>query len=151
MVRLRHPELKELGDDLLGIVFFRIEGGAQIEVLEEEFFNLAAIGLDGGAETHQPLRAGANFWQRSYAGIMDAAGGGGDQVAYQVIEQAFEGLVELEFFEGVRIEAVDFAVKALEDGQAGADLFHPEQMGLVAVVEIGGVVGKLVGEINQLS
>ena len=46
------------------------------------------------------------------------------------------------------IDLFDFAVEAVEGGDAFADLFERQQMGFVAVVEVGGVVGDFVGQVD---
>ncbi len=50
----------------------------------------------------------------------------------------------------VGIDLLDFAIKALEDRHAFADFLEREEMGFVAVVEVGGVVGDFVGQVDEL-
>ena len=50
----------------------------------------------------------------------------------------------------VGILLLDFAEETFKHGHACADLFEREQMGFVAVVEVGGVVADFVGQVDEL-
>ena len=73
-----------------------------------------------------------------------------DQVVDQAVEDTLQGLVELQFVWSLGVELRDFAVEAFEDGDALADFFQRQQMRFVAVVEVGGVVGDFIGEVDEL-
>ncbi len=68
----------------------------------------------------------------------------------ETVEDALQGFVEFQLVGRVGIDLLDFAVEALEDGDAFADFFQREEMSFVSVVEVGGVVGDFVGQVDQL-
>src|SRR6185312_17505565 len=84
------------------------------------------------------------------ARIVQAAAGVGDQVGHQAVEHALQRLIELQFVRGIGIGALGVAIKELEHRHAGANLLQGEDVRLEAVVEVGRVVGDLVGQVNEL-
>src|SRR6202142_3837895 len=74
-----------------------------------------------------------------------------DQISYPAVEYALERLIEFQLIDRVRVDRFDFAVEALEDGDAVADLVKGEQAGFEAIVEVSGAVGNFVGDIDELS
>ena len=68
----------------------------------------------------------------------------------ETVQDALQGFVEFQLVGGVGIDLLDFAIEAFEDGHAFADFVEREQMRFVAVVEVGGVVGDLVGQVDEL-
>src|SRR5246500_5574550 len=75
---------------------------------------------------------------------------GPDQIVHQPVEHAFQGLVELQLLGGLGIKLSDLAIEALENSNALPDFFQRQQVRFVAVIEIGGVVGDFVREVDQL-
>ena len=73
-----------------------------------------------------------------------------DQVVNEAIEDPLQSFVEFKFVQRVRIDLFDFAVEELEDGNAFADFLEREQMRLVSIVEVGGVIGDFVGQVDEL-
>jgi hypothetical protein len=61
-----------------------------------------------------------------------------------------ESLIDGELGRGVGIAVEDGVVKTAEEGDAGPDLIDGEDAGVEAVVEVGGEVGDLVGEVDEL-
>ena len=50
----------------------------------------------------------------------------------------------------IGIGPLDLAEETLEDRHSVADLLERQQMGFVAVVEVGGVVADFVGQVDEL-
>ncbi len=94
-------------------------------------------------------------WRRTsssgaYAGPLDAGGGGGDEVGGEVVEHALDGLEHADLFANAGKLLADLVVEAGEEGHGFADLFDAEDAGFDAVIEVGGVVADLVGEVDEL-
>ena len=73
-----------------------------------------------------------------------------NQIADHAIQNPLHGFVELQFLRNVGIELFGLAKEAVENRNAAAYLFQRQQVGFVAVIEIGGVVGNFVGQIDEL-
>ena len=86
----------------------------------------------------------------SNSGAGHVAAGLLDQVDDQHIQHALESFVEDQFFVGLRELLLHGSVEALEDADMLADMVKGENAGFHAVVKIGGEVGDLVGEIDEL-
>jgi hypothetical protein len=56
---MRHPELEQLANDPLGVILFRIERRAEVEVFIEKLLGAASFFFYLGAERGQSARAGA--------------------------------------------------------------------------------------------
>ena len=54
------------------------------------------------------------------------------------------------FSRALRVAALDFIIKSREQRHLGANHVDVQQLRFVAVVEVGGVVGDLVDEIDEL-
>ena len=67
-----------------------------------------------------------------------------------MVEHALGGFVEFQLLEALRVAALDFLVKSGEERHLRANHFDIQHLCFVAVVEVGGVVGDLVHEIDQL-
>jgi len=50
----------------------------------------------------------------------------------------------------VGVNPLDLKKEAFEDGNAFADLIECQQVGFVAVVEIGSVIADLIGQVDEL-
>ena len=68
----------------------------------------------------------------------------------KIVEHALGGFVEFQFLRALRVAALDFFIKSREQRHLGANHFDIQHMRFVAVVEVGGVVGDLVDEIDEL-
>ena len=145
-----HPEGEQLADDALGVVLFPGEGGAEVKILVEKSFGLFSFGFHFGAERGQALGMAAHVVQGLNSRLLYSRLRIDDQVSHQAVEHALQGFVELQLLWSFGIKPLDLGIEALEDGQTGADLVEREQMGFVAVVEVGGVVGDFVGEVDEL-
>ena len=73
-----------------------------------------------------------------------------DQVADHAIENPLHRFVEFQFLHDIGIGLFGLAIEAVEDRNAAADLRKRQQVGFIAVIEIGGVVGDFVGQIDEL-
>ena len=93
----------------------------------------------------------ADVFESADFGLLQPGARVGDQVVHEQVEDALEGFVEFQLVGGVGIKVFDFAIEALEDGHAFADLLEGKKMSFVSVVEVGGVVGDFVGQVDQLS
>src|ERR1700751_2396325 len=91
-----------------------------------------------------------DVFERSNSSLIQASSRIGDQVVDEEVEDALEGFVEFQLVGGVGIKLLGFAVEALEGGHTFADLVEREKMRFIAVVEIGGVVGDFVGQVDEL-
>ena len=91
-----------------------------------------------------------DVFERSNSSLIQTSSRIGDQVVDEEVEDALEGFVEFQLVGGVGIKLLGFAVEALEDGHTFADLVEREKMRFIAVVEIGGVVGDFVGQVDEL-
>src|SRR4029077_8356583 len=76
---------------------------------------------------------------------------GPDQIVHQPVEHAFQGLVELQLLGSLRVKLSDFAIEALENLNAFPNLFQRQQVRFVSVIQIGGVVGDFIREVDELS
>ena len=150
-IGLCHPELKQFTDHPLGVVLFRVERGAEVEILVKKFFGLSPLLLGWCTELDEPARADAHILQCADAGLTDLFFRILDQIPCPMVEYAFDRLVEFQFLDRVRIDRFNFAVEALEYGDAVANLFEREQVGLITIVEVGRAVGNLIGDVDELS
>ena len=76
--------------------------------------------------------------------------GGGDEVVGEDVLHELQGFVEEEFLFDAGVLLFDACVAAGEDVDVLSDVADLEQAGLDAVVEVGGEVGDLVGEVDDL-
>ena len=143
------PVSEEVSDDLLAIGLLRSQRIAVVEVLGEELLGLGALGVGRGTKGRQPLRMMAHVFHRLYAAFGNAPGGVVYQVGDQVVQHALQRLVKLELRRGREL-LLHLAQIAVKEADAAANPFQLQQSGLKAVVEIGRVVGNLVGVVNQL-
>jgi hypothetical protein len=91
----------------------------------------------------------ADVFERAGADGRVLAQGGGDQVVGEDVLHQLQRLVEEELGVDAGVLALDLVVAAGEDGR-GRGCGDLEQAGLDAVVEVGGEVGDLVGEVDDL-
>jgi hypothetical protein len=85
--------------------------------------------------------------------VMPSADLGADFVQRSVtssVEDALEGFIDGELGRGAGILLEHCVVEAAEERDAFADLFEGEDAGVEAVVEVGGEVGDLVGQVDEL-
>ncbi len=75
----------------------------------------------------------------------------GDQIIDKAIQDALQGLVEFLLVGGFGIDLLYFAEETVEYGNSFANLFERKQMRFVSVIEVGGVVGDLIGQVDELS
>ena len=92
-------------------------------------------------------RTSASDLDRSLA---DAAAGGGDQVGDHAVEHGLERLVEFQLLAHLGVARFRLLVQTVEHGHAGADVVELQNVRLVAIIEVGGVVGDLVGQVDEL-
>src|SRR5208282_4949461 len=97
------------------------------------------------------MRAGANACKIAHTRQPDCFFGVLDQISHPTVEHTFERLIEFQLIDRVWIDGFDFAVEALKNWNAFANLLECEQMGFVAVIEVGSAVGNFVGDIDELS
>jgi hypothetical protein len=145
-----HPVGEQLADDALGVFLLSLQGGAEIEIFVEKVFELAALLCNRRAESGEAFGMAADRVQGMRTGLLEALPGARDQVADQAVEDPLHGLVEEKFLGCLGVQGLYFAVAAVEQIHAAEDLLDREQAGFVAIVQISGVVGDLVGEVDQL-
>jgi len=73
-----------------------------------------------------------------------------NEVSGEKIEDALKGFVEFQLGPRMRMRGVEFAIEAGEERVAGQDLVDREEAGFQAVVNVGGVVGDFVNEVDKL-
>ncbi len=81
---------------------------------------------------------------------MEATAGVLDQVGDEVVQHALERLVEFELVADAAEFPLNLAEVAVEDCDPAANVFEFEQVRFVAIVKVGGVVGDLVGMVDEL-
>src|SRR5260370_1963369 len=89
--RRSHEKLKELGDYLLRHFFFRLQFGAEIEVLVQKRSQLSLLFLYVRAQTNQRPGMAAHVLDRLDSGSGDERSSVGDQVAHPVLQHPLEG------------------------------------------------------------
>ncbi len=137
-------------DDLGGVGASLLHAGGVVEMRVEEFLGGGAGGFDLRAEGCQAARRVADTSECSGAETGCAGAHFGQQISYQEIQYALEGFVRAELGRGGGIFAEHGVMEIAKEGHACADLLEGENAGFKAVVEIGGEVGDLVGQIDQL-
>ena len=74
-----------------------------------------------------------------------------DQIADHAIEDSLYRFVKLQFLDRGGIDFFGFAIITVKHRNATADLGERKQMRFKSVVEIGGVVGDFVSQVDELS
>ena len=97
------------------------------------------------------MRVGAHIFKISDTCQPNLFFGVLDQISDPAVEYTFNRLVEFQLVDRVGIDRFDFAVEALEDRDALADLLQREQARFVTIVEVGCTVGDFIGDIDELS
>src|ERR1700728_1332739 len=149
-LRVGHPESEEFVDDSFRVLFFFRQRWTVIEIFVEEVSVPLPLGFDRRAEGDEPFGMFANVIEGLDFGFTSAGARVGDQIVDEKIQHPLHGLVEFQFVGCVGIDLLDFTIKAPEERNAFADLFEREKMGFVAVVEVGGVIGDFVGQVDEL-
>src|SRR5579863_3508703 len=145
-----HPESEELGDDAFGDVLFVGQRRAEVEIFIKKIFGLFALRVNRGAESGQTTWMAANVVQRLDSSFRDALLRGSDQIVDKTVENALQSLVELQFLGGFWISLLHLAIKPRENGYSFANFVERQQVRFVAIVEVGGVVGDLISEVDEL-
>jgi hypothetical protein len=165
VARLAQGELSVLRRHMLGMLEIKGEkrvergygavavfgdGGIGIEAGEEKAFERTVLLRDFGREGDQAARVAANVVDGFHSGVLNLFSGVIDQVGGQAIEDLLQGFVEFEFGFAVGIAAINFAVSGVEERDFGAQLFEAHQVRFETVVEVGGVVGDFVDQVDEL-
>jgi hypothetical protein len=117
----------------------------------EEGFRCGAFRLHLRTERGDTRGCSAYVRERGSSDLGDPTVGFFDQICDEGVEDAVEGLVDgLLGRSAAGVFRSDFVVKAVEEGDAIADLVDLEDAGVEAIVEVGGEVGDLVGDIDEL-
>ena len=145
-----HPVAEEVVDDLLRVRFLGAQRLAVVEVLGEKLLGLGALRVDGGAEGGQPLGMKADVIDRPHPRFAQPEPGLFDQVGDQLVQHPFERLVELELVAHAAELQLHLAEVAVKNCHPAANLVEFEQLRLIAIVQVGGVVGNLVGQVDEL-
>src|ERR1051326_7240773 len=117
-----HPESEKFADDPLGVVFFVGQAGAEVDGLVQKIFGLLSLGINLRAESCDTLRMIADPFQRLNIGLVEASASVSDKVIGEAVEDALEDLVEFQFFGRLRVEFRHFAIEALENRYALANV-----------------------------
>src|SRR5581483_313862 len=119
-------------------------------VCVEELLHLATLCFHLGAERHQPGSMYADILQASNLCTLDVLLCVANQVTDEPIEYSLEGFVELQLLQGAGKGPLDFRIVALENTYPQPDAVQGKQAGFEAIVQVGGAVGNLVGQIDEL-
>ena len=92
----------------------------------------------------------ANIFQRMRARGFHALPGVRDQVSDKAVKNAFQRLVKDQLLGDIRVPVSCLAVMPRKKIHAVRNLLDREQPRFVTIVEVGGVVGNLVGQVDEL-
>src|SRR5271156_5154812 len=151
LVRMIEEESKQFVEGRDGAVAVFGDGGFGIEPRKEETFQRAVLFRDFGGESDDAFGVMADIFDRLQSRFFDLPLGIFDQVGGQTVEDLLEGFVEFQFFFAGGVTLIDFGVGAFENRQVGAELLEVNQMRFVAIVEVGGVVGDFVDQVDESS
>ena len=73
-----------------------------------------------------------------------------DEISREAIEDVFQRFIEFQLPRSARMAMLDLGISRIEYGNFRAQLLEIEEARLETIVEIGGVVGDFVDEIDQL-
>src|SRR5208282_1238159 len=142
-----HPVGEEFSGNALGVFFLCRERRAVVKVLVEKVFQPVALLFDGRAEGGKPLFVAADTFKRMHARRFHALRRVRNQVSDQAVKNAFQRLVKDQLLGSIRVPVSCLAVMPRKKIHAVRNLLDLQQAGLVAVVQVGGVVGNLVGQV----
>ncbi len=146
-----YPEVEERRDYFFRLVVLQFELGAGVEVVVEVLLLLQALGLDRVRERGDALAVLADAFEGVQAVGFEVGSGVVDQVVGEDVLHQLQGLVEEVFFVDFGVLAFHCGETARENADVLAQVRNFEQAGFDAVVEVGGEVGDLVGEVDDLS
>ena len=144
------PVVEEGGDDFFCLVVLEFELRAGVEVVVEVLLFLDAFGFDFGREGGDSLAVEADALQGFERVELEVGAGGVDEVVGEDVLHKLQGLVEEVLLVDLGVLAFDDIETAREDADVLADVVDLEQARFDAVVEVGGEVGDLVGEVDDL-
>src|SRR4029077_12427893 len=124
--------------------------GIVVETREQEFLEHRVFAGQRRAESRETARLVPDVSDAWYACRRHDGSRILDQSGRKMVEHALGGFVEFQLLEALRVAAVDFFIKSGKQRHLGADHSDIQDLRFVAVVEVGGVVGDLVDEIDQL-
>src|SRR5579884_3532326 len=113
-------------------------------------FSFAAFFVYFRAESGQPVWPASQVLQRRDLRFADSTLRVLYQIGYESVEHALQGLVELQLLRYSGILLLGLAVKPVEDADLAPNLRHREQLRFIAVIQVGGVVGDLIGKVYEL-
>src|SRR6202790_2959664 len=150
VVGFLHPVGEEFSRDALGVFFLSRERRTIVEILVEKVFQTPTLLFDRRAERRQALGVTPNIFQRTHAGRFPTLRRVRNQVSDKSIENALKRLVKNQLLGDVGVLVLGQPKMALKQINAIRNLLDREQPRFVAIVEIGGVVGNLVGKVDKL-
>lgn len=148
--RVFEEEVEHAFDAVGGETPFEFEGGDGVDVLVEESLH-GAIGQGGrSVESGEALGVAADgLW-----GIEgDGLGSGGsafDEGRNEEVDEAAEDLLELDGWGCVGELGADFVEEWAVAGDRFGDIVEGEEASGEPIVEVGGIVGDFVGEVDEL-
>jgi uncharacterized protein (TIGR00268 family) len=104
--------------------------------------------VDDQGDYRPGMRAAAEFAVRAPlldAGLGKAPTSRVDEVGHENVQHGFEGFVEFQFLASGGVLPVDRPKERIKHGQALADERKGEESGLIAIVQVGAVVGDFIG------
>lgn len=126
------------------------QGFSGVDLLVEEAFEGAVQLLAGRGETGQPLGGTAHIVDGLDAGVKGGAAGAVDERGDQQVDEDTYAFQELNSLRGTGVLAFDGFADFAEHLDVRGEIGNGEQTGGVGVVEISGVVGDLIAEVDQL-
>src|ERR1035437_2268236 len=142
---------EQFPDDLGGVGVLLLHAGRFVQIGVEKLFGCQARGLHLRAQSRQPLGSASNPVQCRRAQRGDLPACLFHQIRDQSVENALESLVDAQLGRSGGIIAQHSVVEAAEECHALAHLAKRENARVQAVVQVGGQVGDLVGQIDKLS
>ncbi len=141
---------EEILNDAGGAFVLLFHPWGVIEVGIEIALGGGAVGFHGGAEYGDACGCAANVIKRCGVEESHTTANLFDQIGDEGVEHAVEGLVNGLLWRRRGVLCRHFVMKAAEERDMPADFCDGEDAGVEAVVEVGGEVGDLVSEVNQL-
>ena len=132
----------------VSVILFHV--GGEIEVGVEEVLEGGALGFDGCGELDEALGEGADLGEGFDVCGTNLMGELEHEVGGERVENALDGLGGDEARDAGGIGTENFVVEAAEERDGFASLLQLQAAGIKAIVEIGGKVSDLVGEVDEL-
>ena len=92
----------------------------------------------------------SHVFNRPYSCLRDSRSRIRNQIAHQPVEHALQGFIELQLLGRSRIQRAHCIVRSRKDLRAFRNLVNGKQMRFAPIVQVGGVIGDFVGQVDDL-